>query len=579
MFRKNERHLQPPLISNVNDLPTKHRQRLDESWAGAFYQDFFCRLKEESFAVLYADCPSRPNIPVNVLVGMEALKAGFGWSDEELYDHFLFDVQVRYALGYHNLNDGDFELRTLYNFRRRLSQHYRETGANLLTQVFEDITDQQIVAFKVRTGLQRMDSTQIASNILDMSRLQLLVESVQRVHGMLSPADQARYADLFGPYLIGSSGQYVYRIKGKVATAEHIRQVGLVMYRLLKDLAATYAEEAVYQMFQRLFAENFQVEAEIVRAKDNQEIRAGSLQSPDDLEATFRRKGDQEYKGYVANVAETCDPSNSLQLITKIQAAPNNTDDADLLIQALPNLKQRTDVKALHTDGTFGSPAADRELHQHQVEQIQTGIRGKAPDPHKLGLSDFQIEQAEDATPTYLTCPGGQRVPVAAGRTTGFIAHFDPTQCQACVFRQEGRCRAQPQKRDPRFALRFTQQQINWARRRQRYLENRKADKNLRAAVEATVRVLKHPFRRGKLPVRGLFRVTCMLIGSAAMVNVRRIQCYMNASTRDGQRPEGTDNGQNAVPQQPFDSFRRTLKAWLAHWPSPWTHRGTCFSC
>ena len=36
---------------------------------------------------------------MNVLVGLETLKAGYGWSDEELYDHFVFDLQVRYALG------------------------------------------------------------------------------------------------------------------------------------------------------------------------------------------------------------------------------------------------------------------------------------------------------------------------------------------------------------------------------------------------------------------------------------------------------------------------------------------------
>ena len=59
------------------------------------------------------DIPSRPNVPVNVLVSLDALKAGHGWSDEELYDHFLYDLQVRYALGYAGLSDGDFELRTL----------------------------------------------------------------------------------------------------------------------------------------------------------------------------------------------------------------------------------------------------------------------------------------------------------------------------------------------------------------------------------------------------------------------------------------------------------------------------------
>ncbi len=74
----------------------------------------------------------RPNTPVNVLVGLEILKSGNGWTDEELYDHFSYDLQVRYALGYRNLSDGDFSLRTVYNFRQRLSQHMQETGENLL---------------------------------------------------------------------------------------------------------------------------------------------------------------------------------------------------------------------------------------------------------------------------------------------------------------------------------------------------------------------------------------------------------------------------------------------------------------
>jgi hypothetical protein len=181
------------LISSVSDMPEKHRKRLEESWAGAFYQEFFCRVKEEPFAALYADVPSRPNVPVNVPVALEALKAGFGWSDEELYDAFLYNVQVRFAVGYQDLNDGDFDLRRLYYFRQRLSRYNQEHATNLLGQAFEEITDQQITAFKVQTGKQRMDSRQIASNIMDMSRLQLLVEAVQRLQRVLSPADQERY--------------------------------------------------------------------------------------------------------------------------------------------------------------------------------------------------------------------------------------------------------------------------------------------------------------------------------------------------------------------------------------------------
>ena len=186
MFRKNDSHLQAPLFSSLDELPPKQQKRLEASWAGAFYHAFFRQIDEAPFAVLYAEEDSRPNVPVNVLVGLEVLKAGNGWTDEEMYDAFCYDLQVRYALGYRSLAEGHFELRTVYNFRRRLSQHMQRSGENLIGKVFEDVTDKQLQALEVKTGKWRMDSTQVASNIQNGSRLQLLVEVLQRVHRMLS---------------------------------------------------------------------------------------------------------------------------------------------------------------------------------------------------------------------------------------------------------------------------------------------------------------------------------------------------------------------------------------------------------
>jgi hypothetical protein len=152
MFRNNDKHLQWPLFSSIDSLPQKQQQRLEQSWAGTFYHQFFCRIDEQPFAILYSEQDSRPNTPVNVLVGFETLKAGFGWSDEEAYDHFCFDVQVRYALGYRDLSEGHFDLRTVYNFRQRVTQHMQETGENLIERVFEQVTDEQIAAFHVQTS-------------------------------------------------------------------------------------------------------------------------------------------------------------------------------------------------------------------------------------------------------------------------------------------------------------------------------------------------------------------------------------------------------------------------------------------
>ena len=248
MFKKNIKHQQPALISAASELPEKQHKRLENSWAGTFYQEFFRRIKEETFSVLYSDLPSRPNVPVNVLVGLEALKAGFGWSDEELYENYCYNLQVRYALGYDRLGDGDFEIRTLYYFRERLSQYNAEKSVNLLEKAFEQITDAQIVKLKVLTGMQRMDSTQIASNIVSASRLQLLVEGLQRVERILSEADKLRLAETLAPYTQDSAGHYTYRVKGKEAQQEHLRKIGQTIYALLQDLKTAYAAESAYKV-------------------------------------------------------------------------------------------------------------------------------------------------------------------------------------------------------------------------------------------------------------------------------------------------------------------------------------------
>ena len=532
MFRKNTKHQQPALISAASELPEKQRKRLENSWAGTFYKELFSRIDEASFAVLYSEKDSRPNVPVNVLVGLEALKAGFGWSDQELYENYCFSLQVRYALGYDRLGDGDFEIRSLYYFRERLSKYNAKEGINLLEKAFEQITDAQIVDLKVRTGMQRMDSTQIASNIVSASRLRLLVEAVQRVERILNEVDRARLSETIAPYINDSAGHYTYRVKGKEAQQEHLQKIGQSIHALLQELKSTYAAELAYQVLERIFAENFNLLESGPRAKENTEITSSCLQSVDDLEATYRTKGTGHYKGFVANITETCDPENEIQLITKVQVAPNNVDDGQLLAEALPNLKERNALETMITDGGYGSEVSDDALQEHEVTLIQTAIRGVQPSANKFSLSDFVIEQNEKGDPNLLTCPQGHSVPVLAGRTTGWQVRFDPELCSKCPFQLDERCRAKPQKRDPRYLLTFTTHEMRAAQRRKNYLAHQDHSHNLRSAVEATVRSVKHPFPAGKLPVRGQFRITCMAIASAATTNVRRIQRYLIAKMK-----------------------------------------------
>ena len=558
MFRKNDQHQQMPMFSTLDDLPAKPRERLETSWAATFYREFFCRIDEDIFAVLYSDQASRPNIPVNVLVGLEALKAGFGWSDAELEAQMAYNIQVRYALGYRDLTEGHFELRTVYNFRRRLAQHMQETGENLLEKAFEQVTDEQLEALKIKTGKLRMDSTQIASNIRQMSRVQLLVEVTQRVWRMLNEEDQAYYKADFAPYRKGTAGQYTYHIEPG-ETPRHLEAIGQLMRRLVVELAADYSEQDAYRVLARVYDEHF-VEVESgLRPKEGQELSAQSLQSPDDWEATYRRKNGQGYQGYVANVTETCDPENPAQLIVKMQTEANSADDATMLEDAVPNLVERTDVNEMYTDGGYNSPTVDAGLNDAQIEHVQTAIRGKQPNDDRVTVSDFVFTRDENGTPQAVRCPRGQDATVVPARKPGrFAARFDAEQCATCPLRD--RCPTEPLKRKPQYRiLRFDQQQVNVAHRRKNQRRAKASGRNLRSAVEATVRSVKHPFGNHKLPVRGHIRVSLTMVAAAAMVNVRRIWSYQMSKNEVQAVQNGVNTALQRVVSLAFRAFSRSF--------------------
>ena len=548
MFRKNQRSQQPLLISHVNELPIHSLKILKGSWAATFREEVFLRIEEDRFAVLYADCPSRPNVPVNVLMGVEILKSGFGWSDEELYAHFLFDLQVRYALGSDNFGEGDFDLRTLYYFRQSLSQYALKTGVNLVALTFADITDQQLQRFEVKTGIQRMDSTNIASNIADLSRLELLVTVLQRLHRMLSPEDQARYQERLAPYLDKSAGQYTYRIKGKAAVWEHIQQVGIVLNALLEQLQGDYEQQAVYVVALRFFEENFNRVAGQVDAKQNAEIQAGCLQSVDDLEASYRVKNNRAHKGYAANLSKTADPTNPVQLVTQISVAPNRTYDADFLKADVPAIQARMELHQLANDGQYLGVEVDQILRDAQIEQFASALTGKL-EQHAEGeliVADFAMQLDQQGQVCQATCPAGHSAdlhPTHSRRSCPL--DFPLELCTACPLQEQ--CPVRRNAKNTRFFLTVTQKQAE--------------ARALRTAVEATVFQLTHNMPHDKVPVRGRFRVTNVVLCSALALNARRIDRYL----KDKQRGKFTQKNRRLIDSSAVLYLSQVLWRSLSH--------------
>lgn len=73
-------------------------------------------------------------------------------------------------------------------------------------------------------------------------------------------------------------------------------------------------------------------------------------------------------------MTETVDPEGGLQLITKIQTAPNTTEDAAMLNATLPDLVERTWVETIYNDGAYSSPELDETCQKSNAQPRFVGL-------------------------------------------------------------------------------------------------------------------------------------------------------------------------------------------------------------
>lgn len=517
MFRPNETHRQQDIFDLESRLPSRTWDLLKESLEYAFYEEIFCRIPESVFAELYVDSPAtRPNAPVNRLVGALILQHMRDWTSEELMDRLNFDLKVRAALGLWTLEETAFCRATLFNFQKRVREHMGKTGQDLFECVFDLLTEEQLERFGLKGEIQRCDSTQIGSNIRVFTRIELLVEVVLRMWRALDEAGQARYAERFERYVNAkTSGHFLYRLRKSEFDAT-LERLGEFYAWMVEALKPEYGDTGIYRIVCRLFAEQFtHVEEKIaVRAKD--EIRSDSLQSPDDLDATHRKKDGESFQGFVLHATETADPENPLQLVTDVAVAPNNRDDSRILQDRLPAMKEKTPGLAeLHTDATYASEDNDLREAELGIAHVQTAIRGHvSPTP-------MHIERDES---------GGFRIRCFAGHTvqgqptpTRFKAAFPAAACAGCPFAES--CPAQALARGGRSYY-FTEETVLRHARHRRLQELPEERRTLRANVEATMRQFNAPLRNRKLRTRGLHAAGRYGFLRAAGINFGRIYRY-----------------------------------------------------
>jgi hypothetical protein len=499
-----------------NVLTDREKRVLKNSWADGFSKYIFPQINEERFSVLYSsNAASRPNTPVNVIIGVLLLKEMFGSTDDELLEETLFDM--RYQVALHTTSDIEQPIsdRTLSRFRERLYNYEVETGIDLMKQEMEGLAGGFVKLLKISPNMKRMDSVMVSSSCKKMARLEIIYTCIANMVGAVNKTGETEILTKGLLKYLDSEDKNntIYRVKGEQVSAR-LEQTVNDAIKLLNLCGDAYREFNEYRLLERVVKEQTIDDGGKIKVKPNKEITTDSLQNPSDEDATYRKKAGENHKGYVGNFVETFDENGAI--ITSFDYQQNTHSDSAFCKEVIEESGKQEETVTLIADGAYGSTENIQLAQENNIELVTTALTGKVPD--KIN-ADFTINEATKAIET---CPAGhESVDCKYNEITDtYRAHFDKTTCENCPNRD--RCSMVLQKRTA--LVRVSGKTIQ----RAAYLKKLSTKdyqivENKRNGVEGIPSVLRRRYGVDHMPVRGLLRSKCWFDLKIGAINVMRV--------------------------------------------------------
>lgn len=432
-------------------------------------------------------------------------------------------IDWKYAL-HLPLDYPGFHFTNLSHFRQRLLEHQAQY------LVFDRLLQKLVALGLVRPrGKQRTDSTHVLGLIANLSRLELIWESLRLALRALQQQDEG-WVKRFIPeaflekYLPHRSD---YNLSDAQVATE-LGQAGADGWWLLQHLAldlAKWTELPEVVTLQRVWEQQFEGTKQGDYLGPRPKLKAhGLIQSPHEPEARYRQKRGQPWKGYQAQVSETAEAQGDPNFITDIGATDAQTDDKE----ALPEIQKRLAGRDLTpsqqiVDQNYLSGTQLAQSAQQGIELV--GPIGPQPGPEGFRLEDFQVNLAQQQA----TCPAGQRsVKVTCcQRPDGSHDYqfFFGQQCATCACRTQ--CTQAKHGRTLTYHEHHPYVVKRWA---EMETESFHQTMKRRPPIEGTIsQLVRQGLRRARY--RGLLKVNLQVIFTAAAVNLKRL-CRFLASGR-----------------------------------------------
>lgn len=510
-------------------LTERERKALEKSWAKVFADEIFPTIDEKRFAVLYSDKASRPNAPVNVIIGALIIKELFDYSDDEIVENLMLDLHLQYALHTTSFAEQPISDKTLSRFRKRCYDYETLHGVDLYRDCVKDLGSKIAKMMKLNGRIRRMDSIMIESNIRFLSRMELIYTCISKLVVYLSKNLSEKLPTQLERYTDANDYNCLFYHQRNDDMDQIIQMLLTDSGCLLELCKSDFDEVTEYQLFARCLSDQTVVENEKrrLRTKEDGTMNSSALQSPFDPDAAYRNKSGKLYRGYAANIEETVGKNGSI--VTDYQFDKNTHTDSHFLQESLLAMEKSEEEIILVTDGGYDGQNNVALAKEKNVKLVTTALIGKeAPD----ALADFEFN--EDGTRLLRCAADHEPVSQTYTKTTRQCrVSFDRNHCVGCPYQNQ--CRPKVYKKAATF---ITSKNASNRAKSQRYMQSEEFSNlaRLRNGVETIPANIRKNYHLDKLP-RGKQRGKFFFGSKIAALNFRKLFVFRKGLGNYAQNP------------------------------------------
>lgn len=494
----------------------------EEDLCSTVKKDIAPLVRVSDFAEMYKE-GGRPPLCPKVLIIVTLLQYLEGLSDRAAAFNLRFRIDWKIALGL-EIDDEGLHYSSLSRFRDRLLESDKASHA------FDVILQHLVTIGLVKKGAkQRIDSTHVIAKVRDLSRLELLQETLRLFCNdavSFCPAESNvistaidRYKEQHSTYQISADDK-----------KNLIRDAGMAMRAFIEWVGASdkldsLREISSFKTLKLVYQQNFIDDPDgddpelikIATGKDH-------ICSPHEPEARYGNKGGPGWIGYKAQIGETipeqCENGQIISnFITFAEVSEATDHDSSIMADFL--LSQQECAAA--PSKVYGDTHYNTEANITLLLEADIDLRGPVMPMSEAGRTKSEnVGFTTNMQQQTVTCPEGCASVRFSDRAQNKIsATFSQDDCNFC--KERSRCKPAPRGKN---ILIKVESHLLMTRRAEMQTEEFKREMYQRNGIEGTLSGLVRGQRLRNARYRGKAKVRLGIKMAAASANVKRLHLY-----------------------------------------------------